>query len=200
MTVLITMQQIFYTSVSPEEYYRLGKDFPFPVPDSCPNPGCLVKIAPQKHGFYRRNVVTPDFSARILIRRYHCKYCGKTISYLPSFCLPYFQYTVEVIYTALRYILVFCYSLRASLQLLKRLFWTPAHLQFYARRFFANLYHIKLGLRQLLPRVELPGENPDKREGAKKVLHIVAAGFAHIQTFSTRFYAQCGYSFLAPRT
>jgi len=139
-----------------------------------------------------------------LIRRYYCKYCGKTISYLPSFCLPYFQHTLEVIFTALWYILVFTYSLRTSLQLLKQLFrqlfWSPAHLQFYARRFFANLNRIKLGLRQLLPRVELPEDNLKKREGAKKVLHIVAAGFAQIQTFSTRFYAQCGYSFLAPCT
>ena len=198
MLVLITMQKIFYTSVSPEEYHRLGKDFPFPVPDFCPH--CLVKIAPQKHGFYQRNIITGNFQGRILIRRYHCKYCGKTVSYLPSFCLPYFQYTVEVIYTALWYILVFCYSLRTSLQLLKGLFWAPAHLQFYTRRFLANLNRIKLGLRQLLPRVELPGENLGKREGAKKVLHIVAAGFARIQTFSTRFSAQCGYSFLAPCT
>jgi len=73
-------------------------------------------------------------------------------------------------------------------------------LQFYTRRFLANLNRIKLGLRQLLPRVKLPGDNLDKRRGAKKVLHIVAAGFPRIQTFSTRFYAQCGYSFLAPRT
>lgn len=58
MLVLITMQQTFYTSILLEEYHRLGKDFPFPVPDSCPNPGCLVKVVPQKHGFYRRNVVT----------------------------------------------------------------------------------------------------------------------------------------------
>lgn len=139
-----------------------------------------------------------------MIRRYYCKYCGKTISYLPSFCLPYFQHTLEVIFTALWYILVFTYSLRISLQFLKQLFgqlfWAPAHLQFYTRRFLANLNHIKLGLRQLLPRVKLPGDNLKKREGAKKVLHIVAAGFVQIQTFSTRFYAQCGYSFLAPRT
>ena len=37
------MQQIFHTTKTPEEYQQLGRDFPFPVPDHCPNPGCLVK-------------------------------------------------------------------------------------------------------------------------------------------------------------
>lgn len=192
------MQQIFYTLVSPEEYQRLGKNFPFPVPNSCLNPDCLVKVPPQKHGFYSRNAVTVNFSGRILIRRYRCKYCSKTILYLPSFCLPYFQYTVDTIFTVLSYVLGYRYSLQAFLQLLKHQYWTPSHLQFYARRFLANLKRIKLGLRQLIPGVALPSDNQDKRKGAQMVLRIVAAGFPHIQTFSTRFYAQCGYSFMAP--
>jgi hypothetical protein len=50
------MQQIFYTPVPPEEYARLGKDFPFPQPTSCPNPGCLVKAPPQKHGIVSRKL------------------------------------------------------------------------------------------------------------------------------------------------
>ncbi|WP_220427500.1 DUF6431 domain-containing protein [Desulfotruncus alcoholivorax] len=91
------MQQIFYTTATPEEYQRIGKNFPFPVPDSCPNPECLIKVPPQKHSFYERNIIDTNFCGRILIRRYYCKHCGKTISYLPSFCLPYFQYTVEII-------------------------------------------------------------------------------------------------------
>jgi hypothetical protein len=196
------MQQIFYTPVPPEEYARLGKDFPFPQPTSCPNPGCLVKAPPQKHGFYQRNVIAANFCGRILIRRYYCKYCRTTISYLPSFCLPYFQYTVEIIFTTLWHALVSHHSFSECLNLLKKLFenlyWEASHLQFYVRRFLANLNNIKVGLRQLLPRVSLPQDSPDKKEGARKVLHIVAAGFPQIQTFSSRFYAQCGYSFMAP--
>ncbi len=49
------MQLIFYTNVSPEEYHRQGKDFPFPEPDHCPH--CQLEIPPQKHGFYERNAI-----------------------------------------------------------------------------------------------------------------------------------------------
>jgi len=192
------MQQIFYTSVSPEEYQRLGKNFPFAVPNSCPSPDCLVKVPPQKHGFYERNAMDDNFSRRILIRRYYCKHCNKTVSYLPSFCLPYFQYTIETIFIALCYVLDSRHSLRAYLEFLKHLQRAPSHLQFYARRFLTNLNRIKVGLRQLLPGTCLLPDKQDKRKGAQEVLRIVASGFPQIQTFSTRYYAQCKYSFMAP--
>lgn len=192
------MQQIFYTTASPEEYQHMGKNFPFPVPDSCPNPECLVKVPPQKHSFYKRNAIDANFSGRILIRRYYCKHCGKTISYLPSFCLPYFQYTVEIILTALCYVLDSNHSLRACLELLNYLGWAPSHLQFYVRHFLNNLNRIKVGLRQLIPGISLPPDKQDKRKGAQEVLRIVTTGFPQIQTFATRFYTQCRYSFMAP--
>jgi hypothetical protein len=193
------MQQIFYTTVSPKEYHQIGKNFFFPVIASCPNPACLVSLPPEKHGFYDRNVIDEKFEGRIMIRRYYCKYCGKTVSFLPSFCLPYFQYTIEMILTVLCYMLDAQHSLRVCLQLLKHLHWSPAHLQFYVRRFLTNLKFIKIGLRQLLPRVDLPEDTLDKKEGARKILHIVTSGFPQIQTFSTRFFAQCGRSFMATR-
>jgi len=196
------MQQIFYTTASPEEYYCQGKKFPFPAPTCCPNPACRAKVPPQKHDFYYRNVVTGNFSGRVPIRRYYCKYCGKTVSYLPSFCLPHFQYTVDLIYMALEYLFDAAHSLHTSLQMLKacfkQLYWEPGHLQFYARRFWANLERIKIGLRQLMPRIQLPEQKLDKREGAQKVLRIMATGFPQIQTFSTRYFDQCRYSFMAP--
>lgn len=204
MLEVTTMQQIFFTSVSPEEYARLGKDFPFPQPISCPNPGCLVKVPPQKYGFYQRNAIGANFCGRILIRRYYCKYCRTTISYLPSFCLPYFQYSVEIIFIALWYTLALHHSFPECLKLLKESFehlhWGASHLQFYIRRFLANLNRIKMVLRQLIPRINLPEDGSDNRKGAQKVLHIVASGFAQIQTFSTRYFAQCRYSFMAPCT
>jgi len=192
------MQQIFYTTATPEEYHRMGENFPFPIPDSCPNPECLAKVPPQKHSFYKRNVISTTFNGRILIRRYYCKHCGKTISYLPSFCLPYFQYTVEIIFTALCHTLNSNYSLRSCLKLLKNLEWTPSHLQFYVKRFLNNLNRIKVGLRQLIPGTRLPPPEEDKRKGAKEVLSIVTTGFPQIQTFATRFYTQCRYSFMTP--
>ncbi len=192
------MQQIFHTTKTPEEYQQLGRDFPFPVPDRCPNPGCLVKVPMQRHGFYTRNVIAQDFSGRIPIRRYYCKYCGKTLSYLPSFCLPYYQYTLGIIFSILCLIVDERRSLRVALRILKQLNLTQAHLQFYVRRFLDNQNRIKLGLRQLVPNIFLPPRGEEKKEGARKILNIVAAGFPQIQTFSRKYYTQCKYSFMAP--
>jgi transposase-like protein len=194
------MQLIFYTNISPEEYHRQGKDFPFPEPDHCPH--CQLEIPPQKHGFYERNAIDADFSGRIFIRRYYCQYCHTTISYLPSFCLPYFQYTVDLIFTGIHLVLDFNFSLRGCLKFLKeryrQLCWDISHLQFYLGRFLARLSAIKLGLRQILPRVQLPEDKLAKREGAQKVLRLLATGFAHIQIFSAMFHEAYGYSFMAP--
>lgn len=196
------MQQIFYTTVSPEEYCHLGKDFPFPKPISCPNPHCRVNVPPQKHGFYHRNTHNGSFSGRIVIRRYYCPYCRTTISYLPSFCLPYFQYTVDLIFFSLKLVLDSNFSLRGCLRLIRErfraLYWAFSHLQFYLRRFVANLNSIKMFLRQLNPRISLLEDNPAKREGAQKVLRLLVTGFSPIQIFSTRFYEAQGYSFMAP--
>ncbi len=96
------LQQIMLIAESPSEYVSLGKAFPFPKPESCPHPDCLVPVPLKKHGFYVRYLIDTDFQGEILIRRYYCPYCGRTVSYLPSFCLPYFQYSLLMIYLVLR--------------------------------------------------------------------------------------------------
>ncbi|CEP66873.1 Uncharacterized [Moorella glycerini] len=77
------MQLIFYTTVSPEEYCRQGKDFPFPEPDYCPH--CRLKVPRQKHGFFARNAINDNFSSRILIRR---STANTAILPFPT-CLPF---------------------------------------------------------------------------------------------------------------
>ena len=72
MWEVIILQQIFLTSISVFEYAKQGKDFAFPVPDACPNPGCLMSIALKKHGFYERNCLDFTYRGAILIRRYYC--------------------------------------------------------------------------------------------------------------------------------
>src|SRR5690606_21514550 len=47
-----------------------------------------------KHGFYKRFYLDGLSFWRILIRRYCCTRCGTTISFLPSFCVPKFQYSL----------------------------------------------------------------------------------------------------------
>ena len=67
--------------------------------------------------------------------------------------------------------------------------WTPAHLQFYVKRFLKNLNRIKVGLRQLIPGTRLPPpEKEDKRKGAKEVLSIVTTGFPQIQTLNNKIF------------
>jgi hypothetical protein len=189
------MQQIFYTAASPEEYWRLGKDFAFPDPPAvCPF--CRTGLPLKKHGFYRRNSIPGQLPRRILIRRYRCRFCGRTVSFLPGFCLPYFQYTLELIYQALQYRLHKLLSLRACLARFKELGWEPAHLRFYARRFLAGLARLKLVLRQMHPRVSLPAKG-NLREEASYLL-LILTGFGDIRSFSVHFYASCGWHFLAP--
>lgn len=194
------MQLIFYCELSPEEYHKAGSEFPFPRPEGCLHPDCRMPdcrmpVSPRPHGFYTRNAINTRFSGRILIRRYHCRYCGHTFSCLPSFCLPYFQYTLEMIFFGLLChffkILPFLQALALSLN------WQRQHLQFYRRRIMANLKRIQMVLRQLIPRAAFP-QGDNKITGAKRVLGIVISGFVTIQAFSTRFFAQCNSSFMAP--
>lgn len=190
------MQLSFYTTELPESFISPNEDL-FPEPTNCLNPACRVLVPPEKHGFYERNIIDAGFAGRIKIRRYYCPYCGMTFSFLPSFCLPYFQYSLALIFFTLcchffRLIWVlhiFTQAYQLSLQ--------RQHRQFYARRFSGNLHGIKLILRSLIPSVELP-EPSEIRNGAQKVLDIVLTGFPQIQTFSPRFFAQCNHSFMTP--
>ena len=55
----------------------------------------------RKHGYYGRYLITPGFKGEILIRRYYCKECKKTVSLLPSFCHPKRGYGILAIFGVL---------------------------------------------------------------------------------------------------
>lgn len=193
------LQQIMLIAESPSEYVSLGKAFPFPQPESCPHPDCLVPVPLKKHGFYVRFLIDTNFYGEILIRRYYCPYCGRTVSYLPSFCLPYFQYSLVMIYLVLSGYYQNELSkakLLARVAKYKHVHWKEQHLSLYIHRFIGNLNRIKVGIRQLLPEVILPEE--DKNKGIKKVLAIIKSGFSDIQTFAQRFFDSCRHSFMSP--
>lgn len=196
------MQRIFLTGVGTSEYARQGVEFGFPVPDACPNPECLIPIPPKKHGFYERNCLDFAYCGPILIRRYYCPYCGKTVSYLPSFCLPYYQYSLAVIYLVLtNYIessMSYAHILRQFRDRYPDLQLDMQHIEFYLLRFLMNLHPIQVGLRQFWPDIVLPDFGLDIKREAKKILHIVNDGFSEIHTFSQRFFEQCKRSFMSP--
>jgi hypothetical protein len=196
------LQQIFFTSLSPEEYASQGENIEFPVPERCPNPECMMPIPPKKHGFYQRTCLDFTYRGRILIRRYYCPYCGKTVSYLPSFCLPYYQYSLAVIYLIL--VSYFCADMSYSrvLSNLKEhipdMTFAKQHIDFYKYRFLMNLNAIQMGIRQLQPDISLPDYGLDIKKGGEKMLCIVNDGFGKIQNFSQKFFEQCKRSFLSP--
>ncbi|WP_459907550.1 DUF6431 domain-containing protein [Desulfotomaculum defluvii] len=191
---MINLQLIFYTEDTPLDYFNAGKTYSFPRPETCLHPDCRIPIPPRPYGYYIRNVISINFNERIMIRRYLCPRCGHTFSYLPSFCLPYYQYTLALIWANLICqvfnIVSFLKSLMASVD------WQRQHLQFYRRRFKSNLNFIQVVLRHLMPEVKLPDEIEEK-EKAKRVLNIAISGFNTIQAFSTRFFSQCNSSFMA---
>ena len=191
------MQLIFHVLSTPEEYHVADKDTLFPKPESCPNPACRMPIPPIKHNFYSRGLDDIEFHERISIRRYYCKHCHMTFSYLPSFCLPYFRYSLKLIFIALLCHICQLAPIFIALVQARKLWLTRQHRQFYSRRFLSNLTRIQMELRILIPYVELP-ESQDIRKRAQKVLNIVLTEFPEIQPFSQRFFAQCGRSFMTP--
>ena len=90
------MQKMFDAGCDPEMYQAQGKGHNFPdmTGELCPQ--CRGEYL-KKHGFYSRQLVTIEFEGIIIIRRYYCHACGKTVSLLPSFCHPKRTYGILVI-------------------------------------------------------------------------------------------------------
>jgi len=93
---VIKLQEMFDPGCGPNFYQIQGKSFNFPDLTSKLCPQCMVDYL-KKHGFYDRYHIEPGFAGLILIRRYYCGNCGKTVSLLPSFCHPKRAYGVTTI-------------------------------------------------------------------------------------------------------
>lgn len=66
-----------------------------------PHPCCSFQGRLRRHGFYTRNALTLLATYLIVIQRYYCPSCKKTVSLLPSFLAPRFQYSLSCIFFAL---------------------------------------------------------------------------------------------------
>jgi len=92
------MQYVFNSLQEPYEYVDKHGAGEYPdAPGKCPHKDCGIPVVMSKNGYYRRYIITRVFAGRIRIRRYKCLKCGHTVSMLPSFCLPYYTYGVEII-------------------------------------------------------------------------------------------------------
>jgi len=106
------MQVIHDFAVKPQEYFLKGRDNDFPVLEKCPHCQDLMV----GHGFYPRYVITIKAKTYFLyIKRFKCRHCGKTVSILPSFLLPYFQRSLQAIFYSL-----YCYLIQKQYTIAQR--------------------------------------------------------------------------------
>ena len=173
------MQLIHDFGISPLEYNNRGMDNDFPEIEKCPScsyPGPFPKL-----GYYWRNALFLRRSFRIPICRYKCPSCKITISILPDFLLPYYQYSLAFIMQALRNHLVkpkrkICHQL----------------LQFYLKRYFNNLNRIEAFFRECGFLEEILA-----KEKAIKLLEMIRTAFPKAKTFARRFQKHFHRNFMA---
>lgn len=90
-----------------KEYCRRGKQNLFPELTGCPNPSCTYEGRLRHHGFYPRNALSILFVGIALIHRYYCPACRRTVTLLPTYFIPRFQYSYTCILFAF-YLLAVC--------------------------------------------------------------------------------------------
>lgn len=95
------MVKIHHFHITVQEYHSRGKQNLFPDLYGCPNPLCCYEKRLRRHGFYSRNALTLLATYVVFIQRYYCPVCRKTVSLLPSFLAPNFQYSVACIFFVL---------------------------------------------------------------------------------------------------
>lgn len=198
------MQSVYESKDTPEEYAKWGKEYNFQRMNSCINPNCDVysmNCGIQRFGFYRRSVLDGVFNGKILIRRYRCKFCKMTFSFLPSFCLPYFQRSLRIIHLILLNTISQEKTATEYQETIKEEYPNlpiyRQHIDFYIKCFKTNLHSIKYGLRQLINEVKLPIDGDIKE--AREIFNIIHNGFKQIHIFNQRFFAQCNHSFMTTK-
>jgi transposase-like protein len=82
------MQRIYPTALTPEVYVELEWHRQVRGETVCPR--CGESLGLDRHGVYERGITgAVGQEIRILIARYRCRACGRTVSYLPDFALSY---------------------------------------------------------------------------------------------------------------
>lgn len=185
------------------KYAHDDKNYKFPdPPDICPV--CKRHVSMKKYGFYHRYFITSGFCKKICIRRYICPECGHTVSFLPYFCIPYFQYDINLIMHYLREVIKKKGTLKACLDDLKKIYADiqiyRQHILFYLKRFTANIIPIQYGLRQIIPDTDFMDAEKDKKERARELIEIILNGFESARIFAKRFRDNCNRTFLASLT
>jgi len=85
------MQIPFYTDYNALDFSIMNNEI-FPItPERCPFKDCSMPVKLKKHGYYKRFFISKNFTGVLYIRRYICPICGRTVSFLPYFCISHFH-------------------------------------------------------------------------------------------------------------
>jgi len=147
--------------------HRPKDQIEYPDLERCPN--CGQKERLWGHGYYRRTLAEQGPLPNLLIRRYFCPHCRKTVSLLPWFLLPRFQYSRATILEALRRDLEGCKPLKIHSRQL---------VQSYRYLFMRNMNAIAAALRRLGWREAFPGEEKEKAISLVERLESMLPGTA----------------------
>jgi hypothetical protein len=190
------MQLIFYTEHLAKDFStQNGSLFPEP-PQRCPFKDCSLPIRPKKHGYYIRYYISRIFAGVIYIRRYICPVCGRTISMLPVFCLPKFQYSGLEIINMLQELYQGGVPLKVYIAGLKQYFSVidRRHINYYRKRVKENRKFIQYGLNLISPGLANMGLIPEDQTWVREFLDVVNQIQPRI--FLVDFYQKAGESFM----
>jgi len=188
--------QFLFNTEDTAQMYAEGKGKYPDAPAKCPHKECHSPVKMKKHGFYTRYVMVIGFSGDIRIRRYLCPACGGTVSMLPSFCVPRFQYGVEVIILSLLIAMKYKSVRYAGTQWKKRPEnLTRRHILYYRKKVILNRLRIQLALNQVSPAFvdlqQIAGDLDWTREFLK------AATYIKPPQFNASYHNLTGNSFMS---
>ena len=189
------MQILYYTAETPKAY--VGGAVPCPgAPTRCPHKDCHMPVKLKKHGYYRRYLILRGFEGYIRIRRYRCPVCGRTVSMLPSLCVPGFQYGADVIIGAARAAYQ-CGSVRRAVlewnQQLPQI--TRRHMQYYLSRLRKNRVVMQFALNEMSSAFIRLGTIAEDKAWAQSFLE--EARLTNPPQFNADFHRITGKSFMS---
>lgn len=122
----------------------LGKTNFYTCKYGCKNCGYEGRL--HRHGSYTRNVITFFQVFIINVQRFKCPNCKKTCSMLPSFLIPYFQYSFDFIATTLYMVYILSISPSQVSKLMNEI-GVHCHISlqsvlFYMKRFIGHRFKI----------------------------------------------------------
>lgn len=190
------MQLIFHTEYLAEDFStKNSRLFPEPL-HRCPFKDCAFPIQLKKHGYYTRYFVSKAFSGILYIRRYICPVCGRTISMMPVFCLPRFQYSGLDIIQMLHDLYQGGLPLKRYVEEIRRYF--PAvdrrHINYYKKRILENRKFIQYVLNLISPEFISAGSIPENQTWVKEFL--VEVNKIQASIFLVDFHTNTGESFM----